>query len=248
MTIFLLQAAEKVWISTLAWEPMWRPYCLGRRISFTWLPVPSNIPINARRDEVADVERRYASDGQTILGHFGTYGRQIGGILEQVVPPLLTGRPDRILLFLGRDGDDFRRHFISKWPELAGQVFAPGALEAPQVSAHLTACRLLLQPYPDGVTTRRGSVMAGIAHGIPVLTTSGELTEPLWMGSNSVGMIPAGNWVQFVSEAERLLTRPEDLARLGRRGRELYNERFEIGKVISALRGIHEPMAMETTS
>lgn len=248
MTIILLRAAERVWMSTPAWEPMWRPYCFGRQISFIWLPIPSNIPVAGRREDVSAVRQRYAPAGQTILGHFGTYGQHIGGILQQVLPPLLRGRPDKIFLLLGRDGDAFQRDFIARWPELAHQVFAPGTLQTAEVSSHLSACSLLLQPYPDGVTTRRTSVMAGMAHGVPVVTTSGELTEALWIESGAVAMTPAGEWGQFVQEAERLLASPDNLDWVGRRGRELYTERFETSKSITALRGVQEPIAVEARS
>jgi glycosyltransferase involved in cell wall biosynthesis len=248
MTAILLRAANRVWMSTSAWESMWRPYCFGRQISFIWLPIPSNIPVAGRLDDVSSVRRRYAGLGQVLFGHFGTYGRHVGGILELVLPALLRGKPDRVFLLLGRDGDAFRQDFVLRWPELASQLHAPGNLQAAEVSAHLTACSLLLQPYPDGVTTRRTSIMAGMAHGVPVLTTSGELTEAVWTESDAVALTPAGDWAQFVSEAERLLVSQSDLARLGRRGREFYAERFETSRVISALRGVQGPLAIEARS
>ena len=40
MTAVLLRAADRVWISTPAWESRLRPYALGRAIEMRWLPVP----------------------------------------------------------------------------------------------------------------------------------------------------------------------------------------------------------------
>ena len=45
MTMVLLSAARRVWMSIPAWEASWRPYALGRPLSFHWLPVASNIPV-----------------------------------------------------------------------------------------------------------------------------------------------------------------------------------------------------------
>ena len=41
MTMVLLKAARRVWMSIPAWEACWRPYTLGRALQFRWLPVAS---------------------------------------------------------------------------------------------------------------------------------------------------------------------------------------------------------------
>ena len=59
--------------------------------------------------------------------------------------------------------------------------FMRRARSRPQALAdHIGACDLLIQPYPDGISSRRTSAMAGLALGIPVITTTGSLTESLW--------------------------------------------------------------------
>ena len=40
-----------------------------------------------------------------------------------------------------------------------------------EVSVHLSACDLMIQPYPDGISARRTSAMAALAHERPVVTT-----------------------------------------------------------------------------
>ena len=51
------------------------------------------------------------------------------------------------------------------------RVVAPGSLPAAAVTEYLRACDLVIQPYPDGVSSRRGTAMAALANGVPVVTT-----------------------------------------------------------------------------
>jgi glycosyltransferase involved in cell wall biosynthesis len=236
MTIVLIQAASRVWMSTPAWEPMWQPYCLGRRIPFVWLPIPSNIPVSKRPEQIVRLKTKYAPAGEMILGHFGTFGSLITRILDRLLPLLLEGWRDRVFLLVGRGGEDFRRALVARRPELASRIHASGTLEPEELSAHLGVCDLLVQPYPDGITTRRTSLMAGMAHGVATLTTSGELTETLWAESGAVALAPVGDWERFAAEAERLLLNAQERSRIGSRALELYAERFDASRIISTLR------------
>ncbi|HEU0077839.1 MAG TPA: glycosyltransferase, partial [Longimicrobiaceae bacterium] len=73
MTVVLLDAAERVWVSTPAWAERWRKYRLGRAIPFEWTPIPSNVPVVDDAEGVRSVKARYVGEGGRLLGHFGTY-------------------------------------------------------------------------------------------------------------------------------------------------------------------------------
>lgn len=47
-----------------------------------------------------------------------------------------------------------------------------------QIQKFLDDTRLLYLPFPDGVSERRGSVLAAFANGTPVMTTTGRFTTP----------------------------------------------------------------------
>ena len=63
MTVVLLGAAERVWVSTPAWAERWRKYRLGRTVPFEWTPIPSNVPVVEDADGAAAVRSRYAPAG-----------------------------------------------------------------------------------------------------------------------------------------------------------------------------------------
>ena len=48
MTMILLRAAERVWVSIPEWERRLRPWALGRNLPFQWLPIPSQAEARRR--------------------------------------------------------------------------------------------------------------------------------------------------------------------------------------------------------
>jgi len=241
MTLVLLGAAHDVSLSTPTWEQMLRPFDLGRQRDYKWLPLPSNVPIEKDAGGIAAIQEQYAGPG-LLLGHFGTFNPAITPMLSAIVPALLRRSNGSSLLLIGGGGPAFRERLIRECPDLEGRVHAVGQIDArdPRLSWHLSACDALLQPYPDGVTTRRTTVMAALAHGLATITTSGELTEPLWSKSGAVVMAPADDSEAFVEAALGILESVEKRASLGQNGRKFYQRNFDIRHIVELLRGSGE--------
>jgi len=89
-------------------------------------------------------------------------------------------------LLLGAGSERFREALVERHPSWSARVHAAGYLSASDLGAHIAACDLFVQPYPDGITSRRTSAMACLSRGRPVVTTSGRLTEPLWAETRAV--------------------------------------------------------------
>jgi glycosyltransferase involved in cell wall biosynthesis len=236
MTVILLQAAARVWISIPAWEAMLRPYALGRGVPFAWLPVPSNIAAAEDLAGVSAVRGRYAPPGGRLIGHFGTHGRLITETLAAVAPVLLREDERLALLLIGRGSEALREKLLARHPHLAARLHALGGLAAAEVARHISACDVMLQPYPDGISTRRTSAMAGLVNGRPVVTTAGRLTEPLWAESGAVALVPEGDAAAMAKAVRRLLGDARERARLGAAARALYQGRFDVRQTVAALR------------
>ncbi len=236
MCTLLLRAANRVWLSIPGWEPFLRPYALGREIPFQWLPIPSNVPVLDDTAATQAVRRRYAEGQRVLIGHFGTFGSLIGNLLEPILIQLAADAPGQAIVLMGERSEQFREEMIRKEPRLAALLHATGKLPAGQLSSHLAACDLLIQPYPDGVSSRRGSAMAGLSHGKAIVTTSGHLTESLWSQSGAVALAPAGDTAAFLAETRRLREDSAGRQRLGRAAGMLYRERFDLSYTIGALR------------
>jgi glycosyltransferase involved in cell wall biosynthesis len=236
MTVVLLGATRQVWVAIPAWESYWRPFALGRRVAFTWLPIPSGLPA-CREPAASEVIRdRHVSRSGLLVGTFGTYGPAVATLLLDLVPPLMTTRFQPALLLVGAGSEAFGRRLLEAHPELAGRVHATGAVGAAELGAHLTACDLLVQPYPDGISSRRTSAMAGLALGCPIVTTRGRLTEGVWSEHQAVRLADVGDQTAFVAQAEGLLADRDARQRLGATGRSLYESRFHVRHTIAALR------------
>ena len=170
-----------------------------------------------------------------MIGSFGTYGPAVAELLTAVLPPLLEEAPNRVGLLLGRNGEAFARTLQAARPALAGRLVAPGALPDAELAAYLTACDLLIQPYPDGASSRRTSLMAGLALGLPVVATDGALTESLWRDAGAVALAPVDRPSEFVRTAEALWRTPRCGAP-GPAGRSFYQEQFVPEGLIQRLR------------
>jgi glycosyltransferase involved in cell wall biosynthesis len=104
------------------------------------------------------------------------------------------------------------------------------------VSAHLQACDVLLQPYPEGVTTRRTSIMAGLANGRAIVTTSGPLSEPIWAETAAVALEPPADTARLASACRSLLADVDRRSALAARGALLYESSFSLSRTIAILR------------
>jgi glycosyltransferase involved in cell wall biosynthesis len=236
MTIILLRAATRVWFSNTESERRWRSYTLGRGIPFQWLPVPSNIGVARDEAAIQALRRRYLPGNGLLLGHFGTYGAPVLSVLEPIVSKIAREMPGQALLLMGAGSQEFRKQLLERYPAWEQDLHATGSLAPQDLSCHIAACDLLIQPYPDGASTRRTSLMVGLSHGKPILTTSSNVMEPLWEQWGAVGLTPTGDAAAFIKLLSDLLQNPSERARMGLAALKLYQERFDISHTVAALR------------
>jgi glycosyltransferase involved in cell wall biosynthesis len=157
-------------------------------------------------------------------------------LLEPIIAALQSG-PERLaFVLLGRGGEEFRRELVERYPGLAGRVHAPGGLAAAELSHHLSACDLMLQPYPDGVNGRQSSMAAVLVHGRAAVSTTAESTEPMWAESGAVALVATGDAAGAAAEVRRLVADPAERARMGARARELYRRSYDWERIVRELR------------
>ena len=202
----LARTAERVFVSIPAWSQILQRIAYSARPG-EWLPVPSNFPAIAEPSRIAAV-RSTLPGGGSVIGHFGRFGGMNASLLLSLFVMLLRRSENRYGLFIGRGSQQFRDGFAAAHPDLASRVTATGELPADEASSYIAACDLLVQPYPDGISSRRGSAMAGLALGVPTVTNSGFLSEPIW-GTDSAGVSVVGS-----AEPGALAAAAEDLLAL----------------------------------
>jgi glycosyltransferase involved in cell wall biosynthesis len=162
---------DTVFASTEAWTRM-----LCKRRPFRpaiHLPVGSNLP--DRRNRRSDTRKHLElADDETVLATLST--GHAGRLSEHVVRAanaLAANGRSVALLQLGAGAPDARG--------LANSVRScrPGRLADQELASWLSAADMFLAPFVDGVSTRRGSMMAALQHALPVVGTTGRLTDTL---------------------------------------------------------------------
>jgi len=233
MAALAARSATQIFVSIPAWEKWLQSLRCSQPI--TWLPIPTNIPVTGDLDAIANAKRSYTQDGKLLVGHFSMYGAHIPETRIALLSLILQGR-GLILLLLGHGSQILRERLIAAQPGLASFIHATGTLSPGDLSNQLSACDLMFQPYPDGISTRRGSAMACLSHALPVITTIGHLTESLWRERGAVLLSPVDDPEHLAVQTRLLLNDAAERSRLSAAGKALYEDRFALPHTIDALR------------
>ncbi|MEM7691661.1 MAG: glycosyltransferase [Pseudomonadota bacterium] len=191
------------------------------------LPVGSNLPDCIRpRNEVRN--GLGLSPNDVVLGVFGgAHPSRLIGHIAAAVEGVWREYKNAKLLIVGSGGGPLLgalRAANCKMPaiDVGYQLPAP----ASEVVASMD---LMLAPFSDGLTTRRGSAMAALQQGVALLSTDGRLTGEMLRAENerSLLLTPAGDRQAYAERAVRLLSRPEAAGEIGLAGEAFYRERFD---------------------
>lgn len=169
----------------------------GRCWELALVPIGSNIADAppAGYDRGAFRRAHGVGDGTSLLAYFGFLNASKGGrdlidVLERLRG---EGRDARLVMIGGRTGasDPTNAAYLARFEAdvaargLAGAVIWTGHVAPPDVSAWLRAADAAVLPYADGASYRRGSLLAALTHGAPVVTTTPG-------GTTATGAMPAG--------------------------------------------------------
>jgi glycosyltransferase involved in cell wall biosynthesis len=168
---FLSRIADSTYASCSRWLPAIRR-ASGR--DAVHLPVASNVVRSKLSREEA--RGRLAIGGKTlVLGVFGSaHPSRLLDWIAMASARLKSRRTEVLLVYVGADGEKLRLAVGD-----GVRLLDCGLLPADAVGDHLMAADVLLAPFVDGLSTRRGSVAAAFQHGLPVLSTSSVWTDAM---------------------------------------------------------------------
>ena len=147
------------------------------------IPIGSNIP--CAPPETFSASSWRAEHGicanEYVLGYFGFLNASKGGETLMHVLAMLhaDGLPARLVLIGEHAGSsdhtntayEQRTTNLAQELGIANHILRTGYLTPPETSAALLSCDLMVMPYRDGVSFRRGSFLACLAHGRATVTT-----------------------------------------------------------------------------
>ena len=232
----LLDGVPIVYLSTETWRRYLSPYGSRAVKRAMTLPIPSAIPRVSCPEGVRVARRQSIGTAQHLVGHFGTYGRHVAPLVRRTAYDLLSSDPSVAVLCTGAGSESFVEKILAERPEFRDRLTGTGRVSVRDVSLSLQACDVLVQPYPDGVTTRRTSVMAGLANGRALVTTEGPLTEDIWRETGCVSL--THSTAALASATRDPMATATARISLEERALATYTSQFDLRHTIDALRGV----------
>ncbi len=232
----ILKCNPYIHVSTPAWTRFIEKYA-SRNVSVTYRPIPSNIPsIVGSRDQ--PLRSRWCDQlgVKTLIGHFGTFGQEIFGLLLPAVLELEKATSELGFVLIGKGAENAATKLIARCPSLRNRIVFLDGADHRSVGEAIGSCNIMLQPYPDGITTRRGSAMAALANNTVIATNDGEHCEEFWAEEGLVSLAKRPGPECLRDEVLNLCRSAERRLKLSSKARAYYDRRFSVGSTVDAIR------------
>ena len=177
------------------------------------IPIGSNIA----RYEVnkSDVREKFArqfgiESASTWLSNFGfTIPNKGIENLFEALARLISERGEYHLLMISalREGDQpYRNELIelSKKLNIEKNIIWINESTSKDISELLTASDIFVVPYTDGICARRGTLMAGIVHHLPIVSTHAQVPTPYFQNNDNALLVDPNNPKQLAEAIARL--------------------------------------------
>lgn len=197
------------------------------------IPIGSNIHPRppAGYDRAAWRRSLGVDEGEALLCYFGFLNESKGGetLFRALAEVVRRGLRTRLLMVGGQTGDSDptnavyaeRVRSLGAAVGVLDHVLWTGYTDAEQVSANLFAADICVLPYRDGASYRRGSFMAALAHGLPIVSTQPRVHIETLVDGDTILLVPADDPLATASAVERLASNPELRAHLAQGALEL---------------------------
>jgi glycosyltransferase involved in cell wall biosynthesis len=185
------------------------------------IPIASNIlaPLPRPFDPAPWRAQAGAAPRDFLLGYFGLLNRSKGldTLLHSLAALRAEGIPARLLMIGGGTGssDPSNAAYAAEIQALitrlglAGCVHTTGYLDdEAAVGSFLKASDLVVLPFRDGVSYRRGSLMAAIRYGCPVATTTPRVDIPLFRDGRNMLLVAPDDSVALTHTLRRYYETP----------------------------------------
>lgn len=164
-------------------------------------PIGANVlpELPAAFDRDAQRARYGVAPGDLLLCYFGFLNQSKGGevLMDALALLVEAGLPAHLLMIGGNIGasDPTNAAYLEHVQRrvaglgLRSRVHWTGFTTAAEVSANFAAADVAVLPFQDGASFRRGSLMAALAHGMPIVSSTPAVPIPqlrdrdnIWLG------------------------------------------------------------------
>lgn len=189
------------------------------------IPIGSNIKTyTPNHIEIAEArEQLQVGPADCLLGYFGFLNESKGA--DTLIEALAQLPETTHLVFIGgqtgASDPDNNQSFLGQLQAqinglgLAERVHWTGFVDDRRVSTFLHAADLMVMPYRDGVSLRRGTLMAALAHKRPLLSTIPQTPTPDLVHGENCWLVPANDPAALTEAVQTLIADSELRLKLG---------------------------------
>jgi len=217
------------------------------------IPIGSNIsprlPPGYDREEW---RARWGVKEETLLSYFGLLHESKGGetLFRALARLLEGGERVRLLMVGGKVGasdpttTDYAHRMEALWQELglADRLLWTGYVDDEEVSANLLASDICVLPYKDGASLRRGSLMAALAHGLPIISTRPSMRVKELIEGENIVLVPPDDVEALAAKIQELAASEGLRHRLGRGAKRL-SEAFSWERIAEETIALYSSLA-----
>ncbi|MCB9422186.1 MAG: glycosyltransferase family 4 protein [Ardenticatenaceae bacterium] len=179
------------------------------------IPIGSNIiTYTPTQAEINQVRRDFGlADSDRLLGYFGFLNESKGA--DTLLQALARLDERHHLVFIGgqtgSSDPDNNQIFLASLQQLVAdlglqdRVHWTGFVPDQQVSVYLHAADVMVMPYRDGVSLRRGTLMAVLAHGRSLITTTPTIPTPELAHGKNVWLVPVDEPTSLAEAVQTIL-------------------------------------------
>lgn len=206
-------------------------------ISSITIPIGANVhPVPVSEEEVRTWrDRLHIPPQATVLGYFGFLNQSKGvSDLIQALALLVQGGVDAHLVMMGEEvgtSDPTNRTYreeiraLIQGLSLMPRVHWTGFLDDATLSVAFASTDVVVLPYRDGASLRRGTLHAALVHGAAIITTVPRVPVPELRHGETVFLVPPADPKALVASVRRL-QRDRALCRRLREGARVLAQRF----------------------
>ncbi len=235
----------------------------ARRPAF-WIPIGPNLAPSGPLDREAARRRFGIAPDDAVVASFGFVNSSKGlDTLLRAAERLVRARVPLRLLLIGDEigSSDLNNRdtaaairALAETLGLAPRVIRTGLLSASDLSLAMAAADVAALPYRDGASLRRGSLLACLAHGLPVVTTAPNPPNPVAraqlvapfddpeayrLSTDVVALVPREDDAALAREVYRLLDDTARRSQLAAAGKRLV-DRLDWPRIARATRTVYD--------
>jgi glycosyltransferase involved in cell wall biosynthesis len=215
------------------------PFCLNllqqrfhkRASAFRYIPVGSTViprDVDEQRKKALRSELGLTSD-HFVVATFGNMNGKGFTFLQKFLTWLANENPLARFLFLGKESESLKKQFGSK-VSVQKLITATGRIREEQIAELLSISDLYAVFYPDGASMRRTSLITGLAHGMAIISNSGDLTDQTLASSHAVYLLKDGSAEEF-NALKDLLKDEKFLEGLRSRSNQYFEQKLSWSKI-----------------